>query len=315
MSIAKKVFWIFLYLAALAPLGLAIVYLSENDFILGLIFFLFTMSIYTGIVIKNLKFLSLLSYITLFPVSMLLISAAIKQTNNVFVNTLDERYYMIVLPLLFLFILINSLYLANTKKGLLKTVSLIIITLSVLILTILPISPPVYYQNFVYTRVYILVLLVFSILLIIQRKKILGILGVFLSIGILLLSAWTFAGITYTLESSDRDEVVSYVDPLIKEMFDYYNNEDYLNFHKYCGSRLRSMLEKNPISELREKTGTYEYFGETGSVTRKAGSFYVEYPVKFQRINDLMYLTVVIENIDAEPSIDGLAFSDNEADK
>jgi hypothetical protein len=154
--------------------------------------------------------------------------------------------------------------------------------------------------------------LVFSVLLIVKRKKILGVLGILLSIGVLLLSAAMFSGKTYSLDDKERKEVIAYVDPMAKEMFRYYNEEDYDNFCKYCGFFLRNMLEKNPIKTSREKFGPYVHFDEPSKVVRKGGRFYVEYPVKFQNEKDLIYLIFVTENISSTPIIYGFAFAETQ---
>lgn len=70
------------------------------------------------------------------------------------------------------------------------------------------------------------------------------------------------------------------------------------------------MLTENPIKNTREAFGPYLYFNEPGKVIRKGGLYYVEYPIKFQRVENLVYLTFVVENISPGSSIHGFAFSD-----
>jgi hypothetical protein len=267
------------------------------------------MSIYTLLIFKNLKFLSSISFITMLFMSSITLGVTGNVTDDIFPSALDEKAFMLAMSLILSFFLINSVYWAKTKQGVKKIMSLVCISLVVLMLIVFGTGSPAYYQNFVYTRANILVLLMFSIFLIIKKKKLLGILGIFLSIGILLLSAGMFAKETYTLNDQEQKEVIAYVDPMAKEMFDYYNEEDYDNFCKYCGLVLTNMLEHNPIKNNRDLLGPYVYFDEPSKVVRKGGRFSVEYPVQFQNVEGLMYLTFIVEDISSDPSIYGFAFS------
>jgi multisubunit Na+/H+ antiporter MnhC subunit len=312
MTNAKKISWGVLYLAAFVPFGLSILYFSEKNLLSALVASSISMFIYTLLVIKDLRFLSSVSFFTMLFVSLLMLGAAGKQTNGIFPNIADEKAFMLAQPLLIFFLLINSVFWAKTKHGFKKLVSLVLISLFVLMLVTFGLVSPVYYQNFVYTRINILILLIFSIFLIIKKRKVLGILGIFLSIGILLLSVGMFAEKTYTLEDKEQKEVIAFVDPLAKEMFGYYNKEDYNNFCKYCGFVLKNMLSRNPIKNNRDILGPYIYFGEPSKVIRKGGRYYVEYPVKFQNVKSVTYLTFVVESISSDPSIYGFAFSDKQ---
>jgi hypothetical protein len=290
---------------AFIPVGFSVFYFSEKNLLSGFIAFSFSMLIYTLLVFKDLKFLSSVSFLTVFPMSLLMLGITGKQTDGVFSNAPDERAFMLSMPLLLLFVLINSAFLAKTKHGFIKLISLVCIALSVFMLVAFGTNSPAFYQNFVYTRINILILFIFNIYLIIKRKKLVGILGIFLSIGILLLSASMFSDKVYTLEEKEQKEVIAYIDPIGKEMFGYYNKKDYANFCKYCGFFLKNLINKDPVTikSKREESGPYTYFGEPSKVIRKSGRFYVEYPVKFQNVKDLMYLTFVIENITSNPPI------------
>jgi len=121
-----------------------------------------------------------------------------------------------------------------------------------------------------------------------------------------------FSQKTYKLSEQKQKEVLAYVDPIAKEMFSYYNKEDYNNFCKYCGYILKSMLKHNPVKNNRDVLGPYVYFDKPSSVVRKGGRFYVKYPVKFKNVENIMYLTFVIENISSEPNIYGFSFSNEQ---
>ncbi|HEB14121.1 MAG TPA: hypothetical protein ENI09_01795 [candidate division WWE3 bacterium] len=308
----KKVSWVLLYLTAFIPAGFSFYYFSEKNLLSALVAFSISMLIYTLLIIKDLRFLSSISFFTLFFMSLTAFGIAGNKSDVIFSSAFDEKAFMLIMVSALPFFLINSFYWLKTKQGVKKLISLVCIFLVVLMLVIFGTGSPAYYQNFIYTRVNILILSIFSILLIIEKKKILGILGIFLSIGILLLSADMFANKTYTLEDTEQKEIIAYIDPLAKEMFGYYNKKDYDNFCKYCGAVLNNMLIRNPIKNTRDVLGPYVYFNEPSNVIRKGGRFYVEYPVQFQNGEGLTYLTFVIEDISSDPSIYGFALSDKQ---
>lgn len=228
------------------------------------------------------------------------------RANNAFSSVLDEKAFMLTLSLIIFFLLVNSIFWIQTKKGLLKIISIFFIILSILLLFVFGESLPNYYQNFVYTRVNILIILILGIYLIIKKKKFLGILGIFLSIVALFSSTAMFAGKTYTLEDKEQQEVIAFVDPLAKEAFDYYNKEDYTNFFKNCRMSQEKAIS---IMQYREALGPYVYFGEPNEVTRKTGSYQVEYPVKFQNKENMVYVTFIAGNISPGSSINDILFS------
>ena len=303
--------WILLYLAAFLPVGFSVFYFSEKNLPMGFIALSVSMLIYTLLIFKDLRFLSFTSFLTMFLVSLLLLGASGKQTDGVFSNALDEKAFMLSMSFLISFLLINSVFWAKTKQGFKKLIAIICISLSIFMLAAFGTGSPAFYQNFIYTRVNILILSIFGIYLIIKRKRLLGILGILLSIGILLLSTKMFIEKAYPLEEKEKEEVIAYVDPIAKEMWGYYNDEDYANFCKYCGFVLKNMIDKDPITikDKRKTSGPYIYFGKPDKVVRKSGRYYVEYPVKFQNVKTLMYLTFVIESISSDPSIYGYSLS------
>jgi hypothetical protein len=116
----------------------------------------------------------------------------------------------------------------------------------------------------------------------------------------------------YTLSDQERQEAITYIDPMAKEMFGYYNQKDYDHFCLYCGIILKELMKKSPIDDKRELFGPYIRFDQPSKVIRKGGRYYVVYPVKFQKISNQMYLTFVTEGISSTPSLYGFAFSVNE---
>ncbi len=308
---AKKISWVLLYLVSFVPAGLSLYYFSENNLLWALISTLVVMSIYTLLIIKDLKFLSSISFFTMLFVSLLMISLAGHKTDNIFSSLFDEKAFMLTQPLLTLFLLVNSIFWASTKQGFKKITARVLISLFVLMIATYGANSPIFYQNFVYTRINILILLLFGIFLIIQKKKLMGTLNILLAIGILFLSASMFSEKAYTLEDEEKNEVIAYIDPIVKEMYGYYNDKDYNNFCKYCGSNISNLMSQDPISikDKRELSGPYTHLDEPSGVIRKSGRFYVEYPIKFQKVPEQMYLTLVIENISSDPSIYGYSLS------
>ena len=108
-ALMKKMLWWFLYLLAFLPFGFSIFYFSEKNLLLGLLTFSITMAIYTILIIKDLRFISSLSFFTAIP--MLLIGGlASNQTDGTFSSVLDEKSFLLVLSIGLLFILINSIW-------------------------------------------------------------------------------------------------------------------------------------------------------------------------------------------------------------
>ena len=310
MANTKKTSWVLLYLVAIVPVGLSLYFYMEKNLLAALITSSISFLIYTFLIIKDLRFLSSISFLTMFFISLLTLGISGNKTGDVFPSIINETAFMLAMSLILSFLLVNSAYWAKTKQGIKKLISLACISLSVLMLAAFGTGSPAFYQNFVYSRINILILLIFSIYLIVKRKKFLGILGIVLSIGILLLSASMFAEKTYTLNDEEQKEAVVFIDPVVKEMFGYYNKEDYVNFCKYCGFLLKSKLNSSPIKNNRDAYGPYVYFDEPSNVYRKGGRFYVEYPVKLQNVKGITYITFVLENITSDISIYGFAFSD-----
>lgn len=315
MTINKKLSWFLLYLAAFIPVGFSIHYFSEKNLLLSFVTFFISMLIYTFLIFKNIRFLSLVAFITMSLAVMVILGDVGKQADDAFPNISDERIFILTRSLIILFLLINSVFLAKIKRGFKKLIPLFFVVLSVLMLIAFMAYPPAYYQNFAYMLGNTLIILIFSIFSIIKKKKVLGILGILLSVVILLQSTKIFNQKAYALNDKKQKEVIEYVDPIVKEMYGYYNKKDYANFCKYCRLVLKNMMDKDPITieDKREMSGPYVYFGESIKVVRKSSRYYVEYPVKFEKIENLMYLTFAIESISADdPSIYGYGLSEKQ---
>ena len=312
MVVSKKIAWILLYLAAYIPAAFSLYYITVKNLPAALISYAIALSLYTLLVIKNMKFLSSVSFFSLLLVSLLIngitLDSSANQTSGIFSSLLEEKISMLILPLFLFFTLLNSTYWARTKQGAKKLIALVLVSISVLMGSIA--NPPSFYQNFVYTRINLAIIFIFGIYLFATKKKLLGSLTILLTISMLLLSASMFKEKVYNLNDQEKQAVIAYVDPIAKEMFGYYNQKDYGNFCKYCGFTLRELIKKDPMSAKRDLSGPYTRFDEPSQVIRKGGRYYVEYPVKFQKVMNLTYLTFVTESISSEPILYGFAISE-----
>jgi hypothetical protein len=171
MTKTKKPPWFLLYLAAFIPLGFSLNYFSGKNLSLALITFFLALSVFTFLVFKELKFLSLVSFLTLFLGSLLTLGLVEDKTDGAFSSVFDEKTSMLTMYLAAFFVLVNAAFLVKTKRGLKKLIPLVFIALSMLMLFAYGGIPPDYYQNFIYTRVNILILFAFGIFLLIKKKK------------------------------------------------------------------------------------------------------------------------------------------------
>jgi len=171
MTNAKKVSWVLLYLTSFIPTSLSIYYFSEEKLLPTLITSLISISIYTFLIIKDLKFLSSLSFFTMPFISLLMLGIVENNPDGFFSSTFSEKAFLLMTPLILSLFLVSSIYWAKTKRGFKKLTSLAYISLSILILIIFGTNPPTYYQNFIYTQINTLILFIFSIFLMIKRKK------------------------------------------------------------------------------------------------------------------------------------------------
>ena len=143
--------------------------------------------------------------------------------------------------------------------------------------------------------------------------KIFGILGVVASVFLLVFGAFLFAGETYILDEGQKAELIAFLTPKAEEMFDYYNEEDYANFCKYCGFTLGTMNITTPFIDQKETLGNFVSFGEP-KVRQEAGFYYAEYPVTFSK-QDLLYLTFLLEGFAADSTIYGFSIAETSEDE
>jgi len=310
----KHITWISLYLAAFFTFCYSVFCFTERSLVGAFVALLIFMSIYTLMVIKDIKFFSPLAYFSLLVTAFFTFAVSANQVDGRFLSIKDEQSFLLTLALILVFVLFNSLCWVKTKPGWKKNVGLTLVVLSVLALLLFGTSSPNYFQNFVYTRIFILILLILSIYSIFKKKtliRIFGILGVIISVSALFLGAALFVAQTYQLDEQEQQEVLAFLDPKINEMFDYYNKEDYENFCKYCGSDLQMINIGNPMINNKETLGDFEYFGQP-QIKYEASFYFVEYPVKFEK-SDIYYLTFLLQDISAAGTIYGFTISETSA--
>ena len=307
---------ILLYILSFIIIFVGIGISGEGNVLGFLICSILTLSIYSFLILKNYKILSPLSSITFILISILILAISSNSEVSNFETANSEKLFMISLALvLFFYIIVGILWYMKDKVWK-KVLSIIFISFTTLLLHAYGFILPAFYQNFVYTRLFILIFFLLSIFLILKGKiifRILGIVGIFLSIGILLFSAVTLSSKVYTLEGDDKGEVVEFIDTKAKEMLSYYNEDTFTQdtFCKYCGPTLTDALYSDlyNLPNIKESYGDYIDIGEP-YVYRSAGMFYIEYPVKFEKVEDTQYVIFVLEGISSKNDIFGFAISD-----
>jgi len=308
-TVAQKSVWTVLYLGALIPAGFAISYISNENLFPALIASTIFLSVLIFLVFKELRFLSLLAFASLILFTFIVLGLAGNPAGGEFTSRTDEKTYLLILPLHISFILAGSLYWVVAKTGFKRLIALFFIAISVVILLAFGNTPPAYYQNFIYTRVSILVLLALSIFLLLRKKRLWGILGVFSVVGVLILSAVMFSDKVYNLEETEQNQVLEATTPIANEMIDSYNRKDFDNFCNHCNLALKQILEENSIEKTWETQGSCTSFSNAKTATRRGGIYYVAYPARFQKENDQMYLVLLMEGTPDNLSVYGFTFA------
>lgn len=313
-SLIKKLSIWSLYFFAIIISLFSINYLQEQNIVYALSCIFIALVSYTFLIIKS-KSLSGISYITIILFSLcVMISFSVNTNNGQFLNAESERIFYLVFGPLALFMLILFAHLIKTQQNWKKKVSFILLIPTILGLLLLGTALPNFHNNFAYTRILIGAIFIFSIILIKKRKKRLflagGITGIIVSIMALLLSSTLFIAETYNIEKTEREAVLSFINPKVENMFQSYNQKDYNNFCNDCGEELKFMFAQdiqNFIS-LREQNGRYISYKDPRT-TFTSGFYYVEYPIIFENIEDPIYFTFVLTDIKPEDTIYGFSFS------
>jgi len=317
-NLIKGSLWVSLYLTGLLAAIFSISYFSEKDLNAALLSLSISIIVYTFLVMKDLKFLSLFSFITMILMSLMILGIAGNQVDGNFSSAFDEKAFLLSFALILSFFMVNCVFWIKTKRDWKKPMSLFFVALVVLILFVFGTGSPNYHQNFVYTRIFISIFFIFSIFLIMERKKslrIFGILGIFLSIGLLLMSAAMFAAKTYVIEGDEWDSVYAFINPKAEEMLGCYNQNDFDNFCNHCSLELKNNFEidSSAIRNWRSVYGRYLNL-EKPEIVRSIGFYYIEYPVRFQNVEDLFYLTFMLSDISPESTIYGFNLSNEKGE-
>lgn len=311
----KVILRIFLYLLSFLIFLVGVYYFIENNILGYFISSFLTLSIYSFFIYKGYKILSPLSSVTFVVMSFIIFIMGCSAEGGVLGSSSNERAYLVSFALLLFFCLVVAILWYRTDTIWMKILASILVVFAIVFLFVFGFTLPTFYQNFVYTRIFIFIFFAFSVFLVMRKKiilRIVGILGIFVSIGCLLLSASFLTSKVYILEGQDKQEVIDFIDPKTKEMIADYNegNLSKETFCKYCGFALLDTLygeeEKLPI--IRESYGKGELIDEP-NVTRFSGSFYIEYPTKFEYYKDIHYVVFVLEGISSDSNIFGFYIS------
>jgi hypothetical protein len=273
------------------------------------------LGIYLFLIIKGYKVISPLSSITFIVMLYLILVASGTGVGGIEANPFNERTYLFGIAFASFFnLFVGSVWYSKPEKWK-KVFAVIYIIITNIVLIAFSLLPVTFYSNFIYTRILILIYLLFNVFMIIKGKvafRIFGIIGIFLSIGFLIFSASTLSTQTFTLVDQERQEVFDFVDPKAAEMIKYYNRGELSQdkFCKYCGFTLISILYSNPKNfvAIRQQYGAIISV-EDPIIYRAMGHFYVVYPGKFENVKDKQYVIFSAESIKPDSKIFGFAIS------
>jgi len=306
---------IILYIVPYLLFFVAVYFFTVQNMLLFFIVSAVGLGIYLFLIIKSYKVISPLSSVTFMVMLFFILAVSISGEGGIQANPLNERNYMLGIAFSSFFNLFIGLvwYCKPEKwKKVLAVIYLVVINILLISFSLIPVY---FYSNFIYTRIFIILLFLFNVLMIIKGKvvfRIFGIIGIFLSIGCLIFSAMTLSTQVFTLVDQERQEVFDFIDLKAKEMIDYYNDGQLSQdkFCKYCGFTLTSMLYSNPENfiAIREQYGEIMSVEEP-TIYRAVGQFYTVYPAKFEYVKDQQYVIFTTEGIKPDSSIFGFAIS------
>ena len=282
----------------------SVYFFSEANMSMAMYIYIAIVVISSFLVFSNIKVLSDISLFLMLPISFLILASSAIPSEGVVADVTGEKYIMMILALAIVFFLVNCTYWVISKDGWRKTISIIFIIISLLIAILFGLISTDYYQNFIYTRLFVLILFLFSLFAAIKTKKfmkIFGILGIFASIVILFLSAILFNVEVYTVEGKDKEKIVENVDSKAREMLEYYNDKDVNNFCKYCSPDLVTQFQTDTsvITNMRDSYGAYTEIGEV-DIKSIGTTFYVQYPISLENSNAQYYLILTLMSTDSD---------------
>jgi len=317
-NLIKKSLLCLLYLFAIASCVLSLTYMQEKDLVFALVFISVASISYAFLTIKDFKFLSGLSYVTLILFLLCTMGGFGNNAGNGrFADAENEKIFYLSFGLSAFFVVMLCAHLITTQ-GWRRKLSTIFLILLIPFLLMMGMMPPDFHNNFVYTRVLVGIVFVLSILLIFKNKKrfrIGGIIGILGSIIALLMGALLFSAQIYVIEGAEREKVLNFVEPKVEEMLQFYNEKDFENFCKYCSEDLKLSFSQGlqGFQSLRDEGGQYVSY-ESPNTTRSKGFYYIEYPVEFENIADPLYFTVMLSDITPEDTIYGFNISPNQGE-
>jgi len=299
----KSLKWL-LYLSAIFFTILSMVFFGDENRVFAFGCLVISFVAYSSVIIKDLKFLSVVAYITLVLsiLSILGIAGGNVSSGN-FATADHEKTYYLTLGILMVCIIPFCTYLI-TAGGWRKKLSLLFLIVSVGLSFVMGAASPSFHTNFVYTRIFIVIILVYSVYSIFRKEKlprIGGIIGMLASLGALVFSAIMFSAQIYTIEGTEREKVINFIEPKVQEMFQSYNQGNFKNFCHYCREDLKSGFSEEDLKSLQSMYGKYISYEEP-TITRVAGSYHIDYIVKFEKINPI-YFTLMTEQVEPESTI------------
>ena len=310
----KSLKWI-LYFSGIFFVTISVNSFQKEDLICAIAFLVISFATYSFLIIKDYKFLSVISYITLMVsiTTVLAFAGGDIPDGGTFATANYEKAFYLTLGILVPLIISLCTYLIK-MGGWRKTISRIILVISIVALFIMGIASPTFHNNFVYTRISIGTIFVYSIYLIFKKEKlprIKGIIGILSSILALLFSAVWFSTQIYTIKGGEKEQVVSFMEPKVQEMFQSYNQRNFKGFYKHYTEGFKAIFNEESFESLRNMYGSY-ISHEEPEITFKGGTYYIEYPINFSIMSPI-YFTFETEQVTPDSGIRGFNSSPEKA--
>lgn len=299
----KYLRWI-IYLSAIFFTVLSAVFLGKDNLIPATGFLIVSFASYAFLIIKDYRALSVVAFITLIlSIFTIMGIAGGDVSSEGFLTAEYEKTYYLSLSVLMLFIIPFCTHLI-TAQGWRKTLSRILLIVSIGLAFIMGVASPTFHTNFIYTRIFVGIIFIYSIYSIFRKEKLpraVGIIGIFASLGALVFGAIMFSTQIYTIEGTEKAKVVNFIEPKVQDMFLAYNQGDSQNFCKYCREDLKAAFTEETLASMRGMYGQY-ISHEGPDIIRVASSYHIDYIVKFEKMNPI-YFTLTIEQAEPENTI------------
>lgn len=293
----KSLKWV-LYFLSIFFVTASVKFFQKENLTYALAFLIVSFAAYSFLIIKDFKFLSVVSYITLVLSIIIIIGLGGGGASDEisFATANYEKTFYITLGILTPLILVLCMYLIK-MGGWRRTLSHIFLVINFIILIATGTISPAFHNNFIYTRISIGIIFIYSIYLIFKKEKlprIKGIVGILGSVIALLISSFYFSEQTYVIVDEEREEMINFIEPKAQEMFQSYNQRDFENFCKHYTESFRDVFTEEDFQDLQNMYGNYISRQKEPDILFTDGTYYIEYTVKFG-LMDPIYFTFLVD--------------------